>query len=104
MHEIRVPILSNDQCGIWIQDKGKKPKVPRNMMCAGYKNGGKDACKVCTNCRKIYFLHMFYLAIVSKMLDLPKSKYFFKLVSELQGDSGGPLVVQRRDGSFFLAG
>ena len=46
MHEIRVPILSNDQCGIWIQDEGKKSKVPRNMMCAGYKNGGKDACKV----------------------------------------------------------
>ena len=51
MHEIRVPILSNDQCGVWIQDKGKKSKVPRNMMCAGYKNGGKDACKVC---KKIY--------------------------------------------------
>ena len=47
MHEIRVPILSNDQCGIWIQDQGKKSKVPRNMICAGYKNGGKDACKVC---------------------------------------------------------
>ena len=37
-------------------------------------------------------------------MDLPKSKQLFKQVSKLQGDSGGPLVVQRRDGSFFLAG
>ena len=52
---------------------------------------------------------------VWNLINLSKSLYIFqkckkvsyllnRYLSELQGDSGGPLVVQRRDGSFFLAG
>ena len=91
MHEIRVPILSNDQCGIWIQDKGKKAKVPRNMMCAGYKNGGKDACKVPMNyayyyvpiVKELIFCIEFYklIKVILHFLKVPKKHKILRIQS-----------------------
>ena len=90
MHEIRVPILSNDQCGIWIQDKGKKSKVPRNMMCAGYKNGGKDACKVPIRpstyvpiVKELIFCIEFYklIKVILHFLKVPKKHKILRIQS-----------------------
>ena len=47
MHEVSVPIISNEECYGWFSDAGYSERtVPNTMMCAGYKEGGKDSCQV----------------------------------------------------------
>ena len=48
LHEVSVPIISNEECYEWFSsDAGYSNRtVPNTMMCAGYKEGGKDTCQV----------------------------------------------------------
>ncbi|XP_054711546.1 trypsin-1-like [Uloborus diversus] len=44
LQKVDVPIISNDQCEEWHQDKGIDISISPEMMCAGYEEGKKDAC------------------------------------------------------------
>ena len=42
LRQVIVPIWTTEECGE--SDYGKK-RLTGNMMCAGFKDGGKDACQ-----------------------------------------------------------
>lgn len=42
INEVKVPILPRDVCNDWIDTAN----VTEGMICAGYPEGGKDACQV----------------------------------------------------------
>ena len=46
MQEASLPIITNEECKGRYQDAGHSVYLPNNMICAGYKKGGKAACKV----------------------------------------------------------
>uniref|UniRef100_A0A1B0GJV0 Putative trypsin-1 n=1 Tax=Lutzomyia longipalpis TaxID=7200 RepID=A0A1B0GJV0_LUTLO len=42
LQEVKVPILSNSECK---QSKYGSSRITENMLCAGYKEGGRDSCQ-----------------------------------------------------------
>lgn len=44
VNEVQVPVLNRDVCNMWLAYK--ELNVTDGMICAGYPNGGKDACQV----------------------------------------------------------
>ena len=50
LHEVSVPIISNQECYEWFSEAGYSKPVPKTMMCAGFKEGGKDSCQVIEYC------------------------------------------------------
>lgn len=49
---VDVPIISNGLCEMWHKDKGIGVTIFPEMICAGYRGGGKDSCQVswCRRC------------------------------------------------------
>lgn len=43
INEVEVPVLNRDLCNEWLETLN----VTEGMICAGYQEGGKDACQVC---------------------------------------------------------
>lgn len=41
LHEVTVPIMTNAMCRNTVYGR----RITKNMLCAGYVNGGKDACQ-----------------------------------------------------------
>jgi len=44
VNEVQVPVLDRDLCNTWL--KQKDVNITEGMICAGYQQGGKDACQV----------------------------------------------------------
>ncbi|GIY16980.1 plasma kallikrein [Caerostris darwini] len=44
LQKVDVPIISNDECEEWHMEKGIDITISKEMMCAGYEEGKKDAC------------------------------------------------------------
>ena len=42
LQKVNIPLVTNEECQKRYQDY----KITQRMVCAGYKEGGKDACKV----------------------------------------------------------
>lgn len=42
VNEVQVPIIRRQQCDEWLDNL----TVSDGMICAGYEEGGKDACQV----------------------------------------------------------
>ena len=42
---VDVPLVENSQCETWHRKRGISVILYPEMMCAGYKTGGKDSCK-----------------------------------------------------------
>lgn len=42
LQEVQVPIMSNSECR---KSKYGERRITDNMLCAGYKDGGKDSCQ-----------------------------------------------------------
>lgn len=45
INEVQVPILNRELCNSWLEHRDLN--ITRGMICAGYAEGGKDACQVC---------------------------------------------------------
>jgi len=45
LKEVSLPVVSNDQCEQWFSYEGYNDHLPIKMLCAGYKEGGKDTCQ-----------------------------------------------------------
>lgn len=46
VNEVQVPVLHRDLCNEWLVQLN----VTEGMICAGYQEGGKDACQVSVLC------------------------------------------------------
>lgn len=44
VNEVEVPVLNRDLCNKWLDNN--ELNVTDGMICAGYEEGGKDACQV----------------------------------------------------------
>lgn len=44
VNQVEVPVLNRELCNSWMEDR--ELNVTDGMICAGYKEGGKDACQV----------------------------------------------------------
>jgi atrial natriuretic peptide-converting enzyme len=44
VNEVEVPVLNRDLCNQWLEHRDLN--VTEGMICAGYPEGGKDACQV----------------------------------------------------------
>ncbi|KAF7489923.1 Serine proteinase stubble [Sarcoptes scabiei] len=45
LQKVEVEVLDSDDCQEWMKSAGRKEKIFSNMLCAGYKDGGKDSCQ-----------------------------------------------------------
>jgi len=45
LHQVQIPIITNSQCESWYDDSVEPDDwITVNMLCAGFAEGGKDAC------------------------------------------------------------
>lgn len=51
VNEVQVPVLNRELCNEWLVQLN----VTEGMICAGYQEGGKDACQVSFEC--LLYLH-----------------------------------------------
>ncbi|KAE9532062.1 hypothetical protein AGLY_010264 [Aphis glycines] len=111
VNEVQVPVLDRDLCNMWL--KQKDVNITEGMICAGYEQGGKDACQVIivkqrvenivssigftenvktylfiigTFCEVLFFLSVPYYEIMFRINDIRR------VSSTGTGDSGGPLL------------
>ena len=42
---VDVPLIENGECEVWHERAGITVQLYPEMMCAGYRDGGKDSCK-----------------------------------------------------------
>ncbi|XP_076314979.1 serine protease 33-like [Tachypleus tridentatus] len=45
LQHVPVPVINNQVCEIWHRRQGIQIRIHREMMCAGYEHGGRDACQ-----------------------------------------------------------
>ena len=41
-----VPIVAPATCSSWFREAGRRVRISRGQLCAGFKAGGKDGCQV----------------------------------------------------------
>ncbi|RWS12657.1 Trypsin-like protein [Dinothrombium tinctorium] len=44
LQKVKISIIENSQCQKWFRLAGRDMLIRENLICAGYRNGGKDAC------------------------------------------------------------
>ncbi len=48
LHEVDVPVLTNENCQEMFQKSGHLKAIRESFICAGYAEGLKDSCEVCS--------------------------------------------------------
>jgi Trypsin len=46
LHKVEVPFIGKKDCESWFDDGDRHQDIESVFICAGYKNGGRDACQV----------------------------------------------------------
>lgn len=46
LQKVHLPVINNGICSSWYQSQGKHVVISSRQFCAGFKEGGKDACQV----------------------------------------------------------
>lgn len=46
LHKVEVPFIGKKDCESWFDDGDRHQDIEPVFICAGYKNGGRDACQV----------------------------------------------------------
>lgn len=46
LQKVNLPVINNEVCSSWYESQGKHVVISSRQFCAGYKEGGKDACRV----------------------------------------------------------
>uniref|UniRef100_A0A336MKZ8 CSON002603 protein n=1 Tax=Culicoides sonorensis TaxID=179676 RepID=A0A336MKZ8_CULSO len=82
LQAVDVPVIDNRICERWHRSNGINVVIYPEMMCAGYRNGGKDSCKL---------LILTYLENISSFIYISG-----------QGDSGGPLMHEKNNRWFLI--
>jgi len=104
LQAVDVPVIDNRLCERWHRSNGINVVIHDEMMCAGYRSGGKDSCQVsafvivgayCLN-DELSFRFPFLLSLLREYV-------FSKSIFKFQGDSGGPLMLEKT-GRWYLIG
>ena len=72
MQEASLPIITNEECKKMYQDAGHNVSISNNMICAGYKKGGKASCQVRS-------LHHFFLNLLGS-----EQRYTYRVLQTIQ--------------------
>ena len=73
LQKVEIPIITNEECEQWFCDAGFNGQLPSIMMCAGYKEGGKDACQV------IYLTFSTILSVCPRSLSYHHTSTFYRV-------------------------
>ena len=49
LHRVQVPLMSGKECEKRFREAGYKLEIDKTIICAGWPEGGKDACQVKKN-------------------------------------------------------
>jgi len=97
VNEVQVPVLDRDLCNMWL--KQKDVNITEGMICAGYEQGGKDACQVIivkqrvenivssigfTENMKTYLFIIWTFCKVLFLLSVPYYEILFRFVGDCQ--------------------
>lgn len=61
LQAVDVPVIDNRLCERWHKSNGINVIIYDEMMCAGYRGGGKDSCQVRHHIAIIYLHHFSHL-------------------------------------------
>lgn len=79
LQAVDVPIIDNRMCEEWHSTKHINVVIYDEMMCAGYRGGGKDSCQVNFN----NLLILFYFLKLLKNKNLKKNVLFVAFFREI---------------------
>lgn len=103
-----MPVIDNRICERWHRSNGINVVIYDEMMCAGYRGGGKDSCQVssfvivgayCLNDKSSFRFFLPFSSPASSPLVFSQEYEPF----HFQGDSGGPLMLEKT-GRWYLIG